>query len=424
MRHLPLPALLAAVALAACGAPSPTVASDAAADAASDVPGTPTWNEHVAPLVFARCVSCHRAGGIAPFSLEDYASARPFAAGMARATAARTMPPTVVNASGACNTYRDDVAWLSDADIATLGRWADAGAPEGPPPARRAPPQPPTGLEGADVRVDIGVSYTPPQGRADQYRCFLADPGVAADRYITGYEVLPGDTRVVHHVIVYSLPTAEAEAEAARRDAADPMPGYECFGGPGTTSTAPLVVWAPGGEATRFPEGTGLRLVGGRRVAIQVHYNLLHGTFADRTAVRLRTTATVGAEARLVPVNATNIEIPPRVASTSVEGTRAVMPAQAPRGVRVYGVAPHMHELGRTLRVEARGAAARCLVDVNRWNFHWQRLFFYANPVDVAPGDTIAITCGYDSTSRSAVTRRGEGTQDEMCLNYLYLTGR
>ncbi len=98
--------------------------------------------------------------------------------------------------------------------------------------------------------------------------------------------------------------------------------------------------------------------------------------------------------------------------------------ALAPRGIRVHGVAPHMHELGRTLRVVSRGARETCLSDVTRWNFHWQRLFFYAAPVEVNPGETLAITCGYDSTSRTAATRRGEGTQDEMCLNYLYLTGR
>ncbi len=428
MRHVTfaVPALL----LAACESPETLAYRDAsalddarAADAA-DVAAAPTWNEHVAPIAFGKCVSCHRAGGIGPFSLETYADARPMAGAMQSETARRTMPPTVINASGACNTFRGDVAWLTDAEIATIGRWAEAGAPEGDP-ARR--PQPPTfrdGLDGADVRFDTGVTYTPAATPADQYRCFLADPGVAQDRFITGFQVTPGDTRVVHHVIVYALPTAEAEAEAARLDAADPMPGYSCFGGPGVTNTAPLVLWAPGGGATTFPEGTGLRLAGGRRVAIQVHYNLLHGTRPDRTAISLRTAASVGAEARFVPVVATDIDIPPRVPMTLVQGERAVPAAVAPRGIRVFGVAPHMHELGRTQRLVARGAADACLGDVTQWNFHWQRLFFYAAPVDLAPGVTLAITCGYDSTSRTAPTRRGEGTQDEMCIQYLYVTGR
>ncbi len=296
------PLLLAASLLTACADPeslayrdasteSPFLApTDAAAEAATPLAGpAPTWNEQVAPIVFGKCVSCHRAGGIGPFSLETYAAAQPFAGAMRTETAARTMLPTVINASGSCNSFRGDVAWLTDAEIATIARWAEAGAPEGDPSLRPQPPAVTAGLDGADVRFDIGTSFTPSMDRTDQYRCFLADPGVAQDRFITGYEVTPGDTRVVHHGSCTRAPTAEAEAEATRLDAADPLPGYTCFGGPGVTNTAPLVLWAPGGEATRFPEGTGLRLTGGRRVAIQVHYNLLNGSRPDRTAVRLRT---------------------------------------------------------------------------------------------------------------------------------------
>ena len=415
--------------LAACSAdPAANGALDSssggdASDASPSGP-TPTWNEQVAPIVFAKCASCHREGGIAPFSLLTYEGAVPFARAMSREVVARTMPPTVIDASGACNAYRGDVAWLSDGEIETIRRWAAEGTPVGDPARRPSPPSPPQGLDGVDTRFDIGTSYTPPAEPADQYRCFLADPGLAADRFITGYEVLPGDARVVHHVIVYSLPTAESEAAATRADAADPMPGYTCFGGPGVTGSAPLALWAPGGDAVRFPDGTGLRINGGRKVIIQVHYNLLHGSFPDRTAVRLRTAATAGAEARLVPVAATDINIPPRASMTVVNGDRSVPVAQAPRGLRIYGTAPHMHGLGRTQRLTVRSAGDRCLASVDQWNFHWQRLFFYATPIEIDPGATIRVSCGYDSTSRTVATRRGEGTEDEMCLNYLYVTSR
>jgi hypothetical protein len=223
-------------------------------------------------------------------------------------------------------------------------------------------------------------------------------------------------------VIVYTIPTAEAEREAQALDAADPLDGYTCFGGPGVTGSAPLVLWAPGGEAVRFPEGTGFRIAGGRRVVIQVHYNTLNGIFPDRTAVQLRTAPSVASEARLLAVAASDINIPPRTAMTLVEGSRALAATpQAPRGVRVFGVAPHMHELGRTQRVTA---GSTCLGNVDQWNFHWQRLFFYDRPVDLDPGVMLRLTCGYDSTSRTAVTRRGEGTDDEMCLSYLFVTAR
>ena len=39
-------------------------------------PAEVTYNRHIAPLLEANCVECHRQGGIAPFSLEGYADAK------------------------------------------------------------------------------------------------------------------------------------------------------------------------------------------------------------------------------------------------------------------------------------------------------------------------------------------------------------
>ncbi|MEI8254451.1 MAG: hypothetical protein WCJ30_02140 [Deltaproteobacteria bacterium] len=99
--------------------------------------------------------------------------------------------------------------------------------------------------------------------------------------------MLPGDARIVHHVIVYSLSNAAAESAAAALDTADPGIGYECFGGSGVSGSEPLALWAPGGGPTRFPNATGLLLAGGRRVVVQIHYNLASGSFPDRTRVEL-----------------------------------------------------------------------------------------------------------------------------------------
>jgi hypothetical protein len=93
----------------------------------------------------------------------------------------------------------------------------------------------------------------------------------------------------------------------------------------------------------------------------------------------------------------------------------------APIPVTVFGVYPHMHTLGRTLRVTRTAAGAtQCLVDVPRWDFNWQQFYFYDEPIVLEPGDVLNITCGYDTRSRSDAVTWGEGTSDEMCLNFLY----
>ena len=89
----------------------------------------------------------------------------------------------------------------------------------------------------------------------------------------------------------------------------------------------------------------------------------------------------------------------------------------------VRGVFPHMHTLGRTLTMTLdHGADSTCMAQVDDWDFHWQELFFYDTPLRVGPSDSISMTCTYDTTGRDGPVSWGEGTQDEMCLTFLYVT--
>jgi hypothetical protein len=115
-----------------------------------------TWSEHVAPIVYRECVGCHRDGGIAPFSLTTYASAAESASSIAYATGTRYMPPMPVDNSGSCNTY-SNARWLSDAEIATIGAWDGAGAPEGDPSLAPELPAAPAGLERIDLHAERGT---------------------------------------------------------------------------------------------------------------------------------------------------------------------------------------------------------------------------------------------------------------------------
>lgn len=378
-----------------------------------------TWSEHIAPIVYRECVGCHREGGIAAFSLESYAEARAVMRPMADATRERIMPPMPVDNSGACNTY-SNARWLDDAEIALFQAWADADGPEGD--LSRAPELPPApgDLDRVDVSLDMGFEYTPNDEAPDDYRCFIVDPGLTSNAFLTGYQVFPGDARVVHHVIVYAPADEEALAEAELLDAEDPARGYTCFGGPGV-SAAPRVLWAPGAGVIEMPRDTGVPLVAGHKLVMQIHYNVSAGTFPDRTRVDLRLADRVARPAEYLAVANPEMMVPPRqrLATTTI-----TIPHRE-QEVTVWGVLPHMHTLGRTLRLDARTAQAdadTCLVDVPRWNFHWQNAWWYDAPLSLEQVRSVTLTCGYDTSSRTLPVVWGEGTMDEMCLTYLYVT--
>ncbi len=140
--------------------------------------------------------------------------------------------------------------------------------------------------------------YTPsaPTGvGTDDYRCFLLDPELDQDAYLTGTNVLPGNPDVVHHVILFRVPPDQvAQAEAAwtpgapgRAGPASAAPVSTTFQATSTTRRGS----APGRPAARSrcsAPGTASRSSQGSRIVMQVHYNLLAGDDPDVSATQLR----------------------------------------------------------------------------------------------------------------------------------------
>jgi hypothetical protein len=369
-----------------------------------------TWYRDVLPIVQTRCQECHVAGGIAPFSLTAYADAKAMHTSMASAAATRRMPPWMPDDS--CGSYVGSRR-LSQAEINTLTAWSEAGAPEGNP-ADAPPPPTATGtLPWVDVTLTAGADYTPKSVPTDDYRCFTMDPGLTQDRDVIGYDILPGVRSQVHHVILYVATKAQAQA----KDDAEAGLGWTCYGGPGTSSSKMLGGWVPGSGATRFPAGTGIRLKAGEVLVVQIHYNTSQQLpRPDRTVTKLQYSAQpVPSVATFVALGQGSFSIPPRSTGYSASATLS-----ASANVRVYGVLPHMHQLGKSIRVE-NTTRSQCYVNIPRWDFHWQQLYFFPQPLQVGLQDSLKLTCTWDNYTDRTVTW-GEGTSDEMCLNYFYIT--
>jgi mono/diheme cytochrome c family protein len=414
---------IAAITLAAC---------DDGAPAGEPVRQEVTFWQDVAPIYFTHCVACHQDSGVAPFALDSYDSARRFARAAAEATRTRQMPPGLVDGTGDCGEFRDS-HWLSDEQIQTIGKWAENGAPAGQPRRDLRAATPGSLGEATELRTP---RYTP--RRHNQ-------PYARDDDFASGYEIVPGNRAVVHHVVGYlvDLDRVVADGRTNRQvlreldaESAD-VDGWPCFdAGRGVEIDSMPISWVPGTGVVEFPAGTGLRLRPNQAVVAQVHYNLaVESGVSEQTIVRLRLEERVEREGFLF--------LRDEFLGTVLRGEPAVIPPGQPAfeyrwsgtlaqdfaltgasALELAGVMLHMHQRGRRIRVDIADSAGRqrCAARIPQWNYHWQRIYFYETAIPVRPESTLSVNCTFDSRDRREPISAGWGTQDEMCAVGFYYT--
>ena len=421
-------------------APAPPTAVPPPA-ASPTTPSALTYWRDIRPILNAECATCHVAGGIGPFALESYGDAVAHAAEMAYVIERKIMPPLPAIPDG--ETPLDDPRVMAAGDRAKVLEWLAAGLPEGDP--STAPPDGPKPEDhGApDLTLDIGAQYTTKAGKLDDYRCFVIDPGFRRDTEVRMVDVMPTNSRIYHHGILY-LALAGDAAKLKQLEAEDREPGYECFGGPGA-GTGEWIVGEAVGRLTRpYPDGTAKVIPAGAKFVLQLHYNTLNGHGSDRSKVLLWTAPR--------PVNRAPVDVrlvnflfnlPPGNPKVSVTAEANVVAGgqdggllrvTAPEG-KLWQVWGHMHMLGSvfTLDLIQPNGTKRRLLDIPDWAFNWQGVYDLVTPIDLKAGDRILMTCTWDNSQANQpyvdgkqqaprVVRWGEGTLDEMCLGGVTVT--
>jgi hypothetical protein len=427
--------ILALLSLAGC---SSSGTSGAGPGSGGGAPGdAPTYYRDVKPIVEVKCNGCHVEGGIAPFALATYEQVSAQKAAIKGAVQAGTMPPWPP-AKG-CSDYLGDRS-LTEEQIKTLADWADAGGPAGDPsdkPVTVADTR--TTLSRVDRTLKMPVAYTP-QIKPDDYRCFLVDWPDAETSYVTGLGVQPDNAAIVHHVIAF-LAKPDTVADFQALDDAEEGPGWTCFGGPGgkATNTGWVGAWAPGALGEDYPAGTGIEIPPGSKIVMQVHYNTSTAAPApDQSSIVLKVDKTVEKKAVIMPwtdiqwVLQQKMDIPAHsmdaVKSYAADPTpfmdylaKDIIAPSTP--FTIYSAGLHMHTRGThaVTKIERAGGGEECMLDIPRWNFHWQGSYGFEAPKTFHPGDKLSLECHWNNSGDSDLNW-GEGTGDEMCLSIFYAT--
>jgi mono/diheme cytochrome c family protein len=437
------PALLVSVVAAGLAV---TAVAGGQAQAPAQAGGDVTFSEHVAPIIFNNCSSCHRPGEAGPFPLLSYADVRPRGRQIATVVRQKQMPPWKPESDFHLKGERG----LTEQQISTLERWVAAGMPQGDP--AKLPALPPTAsgwaLGEPDLIVKMPEAFpVPPSGR-DVYRTFVLPLNLKEDVWVKAVDFRPGSRPVVHHVLFY----ADSTGTARQRDAQDALPGFAGGMGGGLVGGGALAAlagrggrggaqanaaaarpaatvsiggWVPGSQPRMLPDDLAYLVPAGSDLILATHFHPNGQEEEEASTVGLyfaeRRPSKGFTGIHLPPTFGllAGINIPPNVPDYTISDSFVL-----PIDVRAFGIVGHAHYIAKTMLMTATlpGGEKKTILSIRDWDFGWQEQYQFGEFIDFPKGTKIDVTITYDNTASnkrnpSNPPRRvtwGEQSTDEM----------
>jgi hypothetical protein len=419
-----------------------TSAAAGGAAAAQAPAAAPTFSADVAPIMYAKCVSCHRPGEVAPMSLITFRDVRPWAASIRDKVASRVMPPW--HADRAHGTFRNDLS-LKQSEIDTIVTWANAGAPEGDPAKMPKLPDFPNGWQigTPDVVFEMPQAFPIPARGDVEYQYFEVATNFTEDRWMQAGEVRAGDRARVHHIIVYvkepepvRRPTVMSVRPILAGGAAAPAPAPRPAAAPRPDGAAApvtrggdqmLINWAVGEDAPVHLPGMAKRIPKGASLVFQVHYTTNGTPGTDRSKVGLIfAKEPPRAEVRTGMIANPLFAIPPGVDNHRIEAE-----ATFSEDVNVWSMHPHMHLRGKDMTYTAiyPDGRSEIILRVPKYDFGWQTDYWLAKPLMMPKGSKIHVQAHFDNSVANrhnpdpkATVRWGDQTWEEMMIGFFTYT--
>jgi mono/diheme cytochrome c family protein len=398
----------------------------------------PTWNQDVAPIVYANCITCHRPGEVAPMSLLSYAEARPWAKGMKAKVVAHEMPPWFADPRyGKFNNKRG----LTEAQIDAIARWADAGAPQGTGPAPVAPNFGDRSAELMDRPPDAiidGVEVSVPANEVLPTLALWTKAPYTEDKYIEAVENRPSNRAVTHHStfsaaplprgahhiglgpawpngqIVNAIPVREDGSQLGPEQDEDAEEAVANVDSNATNFQNVMTFYAPGTGALKFKPGLVKVLRADDYIRWGLHYNATGRPEVDRSSARLWFTTQPGELHKLVAGTANNNNL---YEGTEIIGNSVRRP-NIPAYTENYRVSslrsinsdttlnsfwPHMHARGKdmTYSVTYPDGREEVLLSVPKYSFEWQIQYQFDQAVKLPAGSVLRVVAHFDNSAKN-----------------------
>lgn len=365
--------------------------------------GEITWSKHIAPIVNARCLECHRENQVAPFPLASFADTVGWEAMMAEVISEDRMPPW--NANPAVGHFRNDVR-LTPEEKQLFLTWIQNGCPEGDAADLPTPPVFASGWRMPEPDMVIHVRDEPFQVPATgvvEYQYFQVDPGFTEDKYVMAAEARPGNPGVVHHIIAFLQVPGQKQVSLGRM----------------------LIGYAPGTSPLIFPRESAMRVPAGSKILFEMHYTPNGSPQTDRSYIGLKFVSPSEVRNEVVGIEALNekLRIPANDNNHQVTAQRRLR-----EDLTLLSLTPHMHLRGKSFRYDVTwpDGSTEALLDVPKYDFNWQLRYEFAEPRKIPKGAVITCTATFDNSSGNPnnpdptkVVTWGQQSWEEMMIGFV-----
>ncbi|MDX1968275.1 MAG: redoxin [Planctomycetaceae bacterium] len=383
-----------------------------------------TYHNRISRIMQRHCVECHREGGVGPFALDTYDDLVAHAGMVKQVVERGIMPPWFAAESKAdaqtkpsAESNAVHTPWANDRSLAQAEKtdllaWIAGGKPEGD---LGEAPQPLKFDEGWLIgKPDAIFQFAKPvpikATGVMPYQNILVETNLSEDKWVQAIEVQPGDRGVVHHVLVFVQDGGDDEGEPVD-DAAAERGGF--WG-----------IYVPGNSTLVYPEGFAKRIPKGAKLKFQMHYTPNGTATTDQTRIGLIWAKEPPKhEVRVAGIVNARLSIPPGADNHREEAT-----LRLPMDATITGFLPHLHVRGKACKYEVIRSDGRTttLLDIPRYDFNWQLLYRYFEPLSLKSGDALRFTAWFDNSDKNPANpdptktvRWGAQTFDEMHLGYV-----
>jgi hypothetical protein len=389
-----------------------------------------TYSEDISKIFQRKCIECHQIGELAPMALTSYEEARPWVKSIREQVENRNMPPWDANPK--YGKFVNDIS-LSQSEIDMIIQWTEQGALSGDLSSV------PSIVDNSGSKWKMGEPdlFLVPENpmsvpvtgiNEDLYQCIVLPYMFEEDKWINGIEYQIENRKIVHHVIGFT----DVSGRSKSLDDKTPEPGFPCsMGGRSGRIGTMLGGWAPGMPPNDFPEGTGTLIEKGSYIVLQMHYfNQTDSMKLDASGIGIHfASEPVTKRARILPIAQWNLYIP---AGDSYAEHKASWEVKT--DIVIHTVMPHMHYIGKdmTVSVNHPDGSSEIILDVPRYDFNWQTVYEFVEPLVVPKGSSISMISHHDNSVNNPANpsdppidvRWGESTTEEMAIAWINYTNK